>query len=96
MRLKNDNGTEFTRTLEKEVIPVLRNQKGFRDEITFIRPEGREAVGISLWENKEAAEVYTRETFPTVLKKLDNIVEGQPEVQLYQVANSTLHRLHAA
>lgn len=96
MRLKNNNAEQFTRALEKEVIPMLRKQKGFKDELTFIQPEGPEVVGISLWDKKENAELYTRETFPTVLKKLDTLVEGKPEVQLYQVANSTAHQLHAA
>jgi hypothetical protein len=39
---------EFTQTLEREVLPLLRKQKGFRDEITFVAPGGREAFGISL------------------------------------------------
>lgn len=36
----NANGApEFTRTLENEVIPMLRKQKGFRDEITLVAAE---------------------------------------------------------
>jgi len=29
---------EFTQTLEREVLPLLRKQEGFRDEITFVAP----------------------------------------------------------
>jgi hypothetical protein len=39
---------EFTETLEREVLPLLRKQKGFRGEITFVAPQGKEAFGISL------------------------------------------------
>ncbi|PYU37080.1 MAG: hypothetical protein DMG54_35010 [Acidobacteria bacterium] len=44
-----------------EVIPLLRKQKGFRDEITFVVPGGKEAFGISLWDQAaENAESYNR------------------------------------
>ena len=36
MKLKVNSAPEFTRTLENEVIPMLRKQKGFRDEITLV------------------------------------------------------------
>jgi len=36
MKLKVNSAKEFTQTLENEVIPVLRKQKGFKDEITLI------------------------------------------------------------
>ena len=47
MRLKANSLADFTQTLEKEVIPLLRKEKGFEDEITFIEAGGRQAVGIS-------------------------------------------------
>src|SRR5216683_2465653 len=59
MHLK-DSVPEFTQTLEREVIPLLRKQKGFRDEITFVAPGGKEAFGISLWDQAENAESYNR------------------------------------
>jgi hypothetical protein len=52
---------EFTQTLEREVLPLLRKQKGFRDEITFVAPGGKEAFGISLWDQAaENAGSYNR------------------------------------
>ena len=39
MKLKPNSATAFTQSLEKEVIPMLRKQKGFQDEITFIVPD---------------------------------------------------------
>jgi len=47
-RLKPNSVAEATQTLEKEIVPLLRKQKGFQDEITLLAPGGREAVGISL------------------------------------------------
>src|SRR2546426_128114 len=57
MQLKPNSVAEFTSVIEKEIIPLLRKQQGFRDEITFLPPDnGKEAVAISLWEQKENAE----------------------------------------
>ena len=56
IRLRPNSAAEFTQTIEKEILPLLRKQKGFQDEITLFVPGGRDAVGISLWDQKESAE----------------------------------------
>ena|ERR1700730_4076800 len=93
LHLKANKGAEFTKMLENDVLPVLRKQAGFKDEITFLAPEGNEAVAISLWEKKENAEAYSRDTYPTVLRSLERVVEGTPEVDSYEVSNSTFHKI---
>jgi len=94
MRLKPNSVQEFTRTFETEVLPLLRKQNGFKDEITLVQGGG-EAVGISFWEKKENAESYERTAYPQVLKALEKVVEGTPKVQTYEVCNSTVHEIAA-
>jgi len=96
MNLKPNCVPEFTQRLEKEVIPLLRKQKGFQDEITFVATGGSEALGISLWDRLENAEAYNRSTYPEVVKILDRVVEGTPRVESYEVCNSTFHEIAAA
>jgi heme-degrading monooxygenase HmoA len=96
MQLKHNSVAEFTRRIEKDVLPLLRNQTGFKDEITFIGPDETKAFGISLWENKENAEAYNRGTYPEVTKILAGVVEGTPQVETYEVSNSTFHKIAAA
>ena len=93
LHLKANTAAEFTRTLEKDVLPMLRKQTGFKDEITFLAPDGNEALAISLWEKKENAEAYGRDTYPAVLQTLGRVVEGTPEVDSYEVSNSTFHKI---
>lgn len=95
MHLKANSNGELTSRLEKEVLPLLRKQKGFQDEITLVIPGGTEAVGISFWDNKENAEAYHRGAYPEVLKLLVKSVEGTPIVQNYEVTNSTCHEIAA-
>ena len=95
LHLKPNSVREFTDTIDKEIIPLLRKQKGFQDEITFVVPGGTEAVGVSLWDQKENAEAYNRGTYPEVQKALAKVVEGTPQVKTYEVANSTFHKIAA-
>jgi hypothetical protein len=95
LHLKANTAPEFTRTLETDVLPLLRKQNGFKDEITFVAPDGAEAIAISLWDRKESAEAYGRDTYPEVLKSLAKVIEGTPEVLNYEVANSTCHKIAA-
>jgi len=57
-------------TIEQDLLPLLRKQNGFADEITFVAPDG-------------------------TVKDLATVVEGTPEVQAYEVANSTFHKIAA-
>jgi len=95
VKLKAKQSPEFTRLMEKEVIPMLRKQKGFLDEITFISPDLTEAVGNSFWETKADAEAYTRTGYPKVLKTLERVVDGTPTVGTANVSNSTFHKIAA-
>ena len=95
MHLKPNSVAEFTRRLEKDVLPLLRKQKGFQDEIVFIAPGEADAVGISVWDRKDDAETYSRGAYPGLLKVLEQVVEGAPQVQTYEVSNSTFHKIAA-
>ncbi len=96
MQLKPNSVAQFTQTIEKDILPLLRKRKGFQDEITFVVPGGTEAFGISMWDNRENAEAYNRETYTEVTKILATVVEGTPKVETYEVANSTFHKIAVA
>jgi hypothetical protein len=93
LQLKPNSIAEFTQTIEKDIIPLLRKQQGFQDEIAFVAPGGTEAVSVSLWAHKEDADTYHRGTYPAVLKALAKVVEGTPQVHNYEVSNSTFHKI---
>ena len=96
MHLKPGGAADFRQKVESEVIPVLRKQKGFLDEITFLYPSGKEVHAFSLWETAEDAEAYNREAYPGVAKLLVSVIEGVPRVQTYEVLNSSFHMVAAA
>jgi len=95
LRLRPNSSAAFTKQIENEIIPMLRKQKGFEGELTFLASGGADAVAISFWNNKESADAYAKNGYPEVLNNLNKFVEGTPKVQTYEVANSTLHTIAA-
>jgi heme-degrading monooxygenase HmoA len=95
MHLKADSQTKFTEKLEKEIIPLLHLQQGFKDEISLVVSGGRKAVAISLWDEKENAEAYNSAKYPEVLKDMADVIEGTPQVETYEVSNSTWYKIAA-
>jgi hypothetical protein len=77
---------------EKDVLPLLRKQTGFKDEITFAGPGGVDVTAISVWENKNDADTYNTNTYPTVLKTLARFIEGTPQVHTFDVVSSTFQK----
>ena len=96
MNLKPNSIKEFTQKLEKDILPLLRKQNGFRDELSFVSTSGTKAFAISLWDKAENAEAYNHATFPEVTKILAGLVEGTPQVETYELANSTFHKIASA
>jgi heme-degrading monooxygenase HmoA len=78
---------------EKEILPLLRKQKGFLDELVLATPEKKEVVAISLWETKEFAETYNRELYPQIEKIVNKFVEGIPMVKKFEAEYSTFHKI---
>jgi len=93
MHLKANSVAELTQKLEKEVVPMLRKLKGFHDEITFVNHRGTEALAISLWDQAENAETYSRSVYPAIVKILSGLIEGTPAVDTFDVINSTFHKI---
>lgn len=95
LNLKPNRLDDFKETLDKQVMPMLRKQNGFKDELSFVGPSGTEIRTISFWDKKQNADSYNSATYPEVLKVLANVLEGTPQVKTYDVINSTFHKIPA-
>lgn len=94
IRLKPNTLKDFNQTFEKEVIPTLRKQPGFRDEIALLGDDTY-VTAISLWDSKEQAEAYNTNAYPAVLKSMDKFIDGAPKVRVSNVISSTSHKVTA-
>jgi len=83
-----------TGLLEEKVIPLLKEQPGFCDEISFFNQKENEAVAISLWKDKSDLERYDREIYPKVRETMADSFEGTPALSTFEVGNSTWYNIH--
>jgi len=95
-RLKSNMQSDYTRTFENQILPLLRKQKGFKDEITLSNPGSQDAIAITLWENKNNADDYNTNTYPQLLKTLANVIDGTPRVQTFETVLTTFHSIPVA
>jgi hypothetical protein len=96
VRLQADAAGAFIQKMEDEIIPLLRKQKGFLDELTLISQSGKEIYAYSFWETSEDADRYDRTALRDVTDLLAGLVEGALRIHTYMVANSTFHKLASA
>jgi len=94
--LKPNMQAEMARVFENQILPLLREQKGFKEEITLCNTGSVDAVCISLWESKTDADHYNDNTYPEVLKTLAKVIEGTPRLHTYDAVISTFHVVPAA
>jgi|SRR5579862_7045073 hypothetical protein len=95
MHPKPNGVAQLTKAVEEQVLPMLRKQEGFKDEIFFVSPDGKDATAISLWDQQSNAESYSHKTYPRVAEILTNLLEGSPQIKTYDVVNSTWHKITA-
>jgi hypothetical protein len=93
IHLKPNMLSDYRRAFEKDILPLLRKQDGFKDEITFADRGGVEVTVISLWDNKNVADAYNTNAYPGVLNTLARFIDGTPKVQSCDVVSSTFHKL---
>jgi quinol monooxygenase YgiN len=90
-RLKSNLHSNYTQALENEILPLLRKQTGFKEEITLSNPASHEVVAISLWDSKAHADAYNANLYPEVVRTLSKMIDGAPRVQTFDVVTSTFH-----
>jgi hypothetical protein len=95
-QLKPNTFAEFSRTFEKEIIPMLNKQHGFKGEITFGTSTSRDVLATSLWDTQKDAELYASKTYNDVLKTLVNVIEGTPKLETTEVLHSTFNEINVA
>jgi heme-degrading monooxygenase HmoA len=93
IHLKPNMLAEFSQAVDQQIVPLLRKQKGFKDEIIFAVPGATDVLAVSLWDSKQNAEAYDKSTYKDILKMLDKVIEGAPGVGTTEVLHSTFHQL---
>jgi quinol monooxygenase YgiN len=83
---KSGKSKELIKTVNEKVIPILKKQRGFVDEIVLVSDtEPDRILGISFWDSKRDAELYHREQFPTIQESVRHLLEDEPMIRTFDV-----------
>ena len=86
IKSKAGKSKELTNTINQTVVPILKKQRGFVDEIVLISDkETDHLLAISFWDTREDAELYHREQFPKVQDSVRHLLESDPLVRTFNV-----------
>lgn len=95
LKLKQKSPTELNRIIESKIVPLLREQKGFRDEVSCVAIERAKALLMTFWDTRENAEDYNRSKHSDIVRLLSNAADEDSRVETFQVTNTTLHKMAA-
>ena len=94
LRCKAGKTNEVASIANEKVLPILRKQQGFQDEIALVsNTDPTRMLALSFWNKREDAERYQREQFSRIAEMLRPLCEGEPVVSTYDVNTSTAHHI---
>ncbi len=96
VNLKPDRYNEFKTLYENEILPIVRRQTGFLDEISLVTETKMDRhIVITLWKSKMDAENYHKRDFPKILDMLKPFLAGNPTVEYFTVEHTTFRKVES-
>jgi len=93
---KSGKSRELSNTITDKVVPVLKKQQGFMDEIVLVSDaEPDRVLALSFWKTREDADLYQREHYKNVHESLRHLLETEPKIRTFDVHTSTGHKIAA-
>ncbi len=93
---KPGKNEQLSATINDKVLPILKRQKGFVDEMVFVSDKEEDRVlALSFWNTKQDAEQYHRTDYPKVQEAIRPLLDAEPAIRTYEVHTSTTHKIAA-
>jgi heme-degrading monooxygenase HmoA len=73
---------EFHKLFRNEVLPILKKQDGFKDELLLVQDQ--HVLAISVWNDMDSARKYESVTYPQLDKALRPVMSGKPTVETFK------------
>ena len=77
-----DQNDQFHTLFRNEILPTLKKQDGFKDELLLVKDQ--HVLAISVWDNMDSARKYETTAYPQLDKKLRPVMAGNPTVETFK------------
>jgi hypothetical protein len=82
---------DFLKAWERQILPTLKAQKGYVDEILVFSDESTmEGVGLSFWQTKADADRYYNDVFPMQTDRVGDLLGDIPKVRSFSVEHADI------
>ena len=95
---KEGKARQLAKTIQEQILPVLKSQPGFVDEIVLISDTDPDQVmALSFWESQQDAERYTHEQYPRINALISHLhlVSSAPVSRTFNVDAFSSHNIRA-
>ena len=73
---------EFHTLFRNEILPTLKKQDGFKDEMLLVQDQ--HVLAISVWNDMDSARKYETVTYPQLDKALRPVMNGKATVETFK------------
>jgi heme-degrading monooxygenase HmoA len=73
---------EFNTLFRNEILPTLKKQDGFKDELLLVKDQ--HVLAISVWNDMASATKYESTTYPQLDKALRPVMSGKATVETFK------------
>ena len=80
--IAKDKNEQFHTLFRNEVLPMLKKQDGFKEEMLLVKDQ--HVLAISVWNNADSARKYESATYPQVDKALRPVMSERATVETFQ------------
>jgi heme-degrading monooxygenase HmoA len=77
-----EKNEQFHTLFRNEVLPILKKQDGFKDELLLVQDQ--HVLAISVWNNMDSARKYESAIYPQLDKALRPVMSGRPTVETFK------------
>ena len=91
---KTGKQRELTSVFNDKVVPILKKQTAFVDEIVLASDtEPNLVVSVSFWKRHEDAEQYHQKEYAAIRDIVRPLLEADPVIRTFNVNSSTTHKI---
>lgn len=80
--IATDKNEEFHTLFRNEILPTLKKQDGFKDELLLVKDQ--QVLAISVWNDMDSARKYESATYPQLDKALRPVMSGKATVETFK------------
>ena len=80
--IATDKNEQFQTLFRNEILPTLKKQDGFKDELLLVKDQ--HVLAISVWNDMDSARKYETATYPQLDRKLRPVMSGNPTVETFK------------